>query len=63
MKYLSNGRCSASHPIALPTLVVNVIYSPVPAGAQVATGHYGAHADFMNGWNADVLTRMRVSTS
>jgi hypothetical protein len=37
-----------------------VIYERVPAGAQVATGHYGAHADFMNGWNANVLTRMRV---
>jgi Domain of unknown function (DUF1996) len=63
MKYLSRGLCPASHPIPLPTLVVNVMYPPVPLGAQVATGHYAAHADFMNGWNADVLTRMRVSTS
>jgi Domain of unknown function (DUF1996) len=60
MRYLSRGRCAASHPIALPTLVVNVLYPPVPLGAQVATGHFGAHADFMNGWNTDVRTRMRL---
>jgi len=58
MKYLSRGRCPASHPIALPTLVLIVVYPPVPLGAQVATGHFGAHADFMNGWNEDVLTRI-----
>jgi hypothetical protein len=62
MKYLSRGRCPASHPIALPTLVLIVLYPPVPLGAQVATGHFGAHADFMNGWNANVLTRMRLET-
>jgi hypothetical protein len=58
MKYLSRGRCPASHPIALPTLVLIVVYPPVSLGAQVATGHFGAHADFMNGWNEDVLTRI-----
>ncbi len=58
MKYLSRGLCPASHPIALPTLVLIVVYPPVPLGAQVATGHFGAHADFMNGWNADVLTKI-----
>lgn len=60
MRYLSRGGCPASHPIALPMLVVNVLYPPVPLGAQVATGHFGAHADFMNGWNTDVRTRMRL---
>ena len=58
MKYLSRGLCPASHPIALPTLVLIVVYPPVPLGAQVATGHFGAHADFMNGWSANVLTRI-----
>jgi hypothetical protein len=58
MKYLSRGRCPASHPIALPTLVLIVLYRPVPLGAQVASGHFGSHADFMNGWTADVLTRL-----
>ncbi len=58
MKYLSRGLCPASHPIALPTLVLIVVYPPVPLGAQVATGHFGAHADFMNGWNGNVLTRI-----
>jgi len=58
MKYLLRGRCRASHPIALPTLVLIVLYPPAPLGAQVATGPLGSHADFMNGWNADVLTRI-----
>ncbi len=58
MKYLSRGLCPASHPIALPTLVLIVVYPPVPFGGQVATGHFGAHADFMNGWTANVLTRI-----
>jgi hypothetical protein len=58
MKYLSRGRCPASHPIALPTLVLIVLYPPAPLGAQVASGPLGSHADFMNGWNADVLTRI-----
>ena len=39
-------------------VVLMVVYPPVPFGAQVATGHFGAHADFMNGWNGDVLMRI-----
>jgi hypothetical protein len=58
MTYLSRGRCRASHPVALPTLILVLLYRPVPAGAQVVTGHFAAHADFMNGWNANVLTRI-----
>lgn len=60
VRYPSRGLCPASHPITLPTLVLIVLYPPVPRGAQVASGRFGAHADFMNGWNANVLTRMRV---
>lgn len=62
MKYPSRGRCPASHPVALPGLVLVVLYPPVPLGAQVATGHFGAHADFMNGWNVDVLSRIPQET-
>jgi hypothetical protein len=62
MKYLSKGRCPRSHPVALPTLVLVVLYRPVPLGAQVASGHFGAHADFMNGWTDDVLTRFYIPT-
>ena len=58
MKYPSGGRCPASHPRALPALVLIMLYPSVPFGAQVASGHFGAHADFMNGWNDDVLTRI-----
>lgn len=62
MKYPSRGRCPASHPVALPGLVLVVLYPPVPLGAMVATGHFGAHADFMNGWNVDVLSRIPQET-
>jgi Domain of unknown function (DUF1996) len=58
VKYLAQGRCPGSHPVALPTLVLFALYRPVPLGAQVATGHFGAHADFMNGWTSDVLNRI-----
>ena len=63
MKYPSGGRCPASHPVALPALILIVLYPSVPSGAQVATGHFGAHADFMNGWNDDVLTRISENRS
>jgi hypothetical protein len=57
VEYPSRGLCPASHPVELPTLVLIVLYPTVPRGAQVASGRFGAHADFMNGWNDDVLTR------
>ena len=63
MAYPTGGRCPASHPVALPALVFIVLYPSVPSGAQVATGHFGAHADFMNGWNDDVLTRISEDRS
>jgi len=55
--YASRGLCPASHPVALPTIVLVVLYPPVSGAAQVASGRFGAHADFMNGWSVDVLTR------
>ena len=38
-------------PVALPTIVLIVLYPPVPRGSQVASGGLAAHADFMNGWD------------
>jgi Domain of unknown function (DUF1996) len=55
LAYASAGRCPASHPIALPTVVLILLYPEVPAQAQVASGRFGIHADFMNGWNQEVL--------
>jgi hypothetical protein len=62
MAYPSRGRCPASHPVPLPELALAMLYPPVPLGAQVASGRFGAHADFMNGWNDDVLSRIPLET-
>jgi hypothetical protein len=58
MKYASAGLCPASHPVALPQLILIVLYPPVPLGSQVASGRFGAHADFMNGWDQAELERL-----
>jgi hypothetical protein len=58
MRYASRGLCPASHPVALPQLILIVLYPPVPLGAQVASGRFGAHADFMNGWDQAELERL-----
>jgi hypothetical protein len=58
MAYASAGACPASHPIALPTLVLILVYPEVPVQAQVASGRFGIHADFMNGWNQEALARL-----
>jgi hypothetical protein len=53
------GRCPASHPVAVPQLVVDIHY-PVSGAATVAlasgTAH-SAHADFFNGWDQEALER------
>jgi len=58
VKYTSRGLCPASHPVALPTIVLIVLYPPVPRGSQVASGGLAAHADFMNGWDQTELERL-----
>jgi hypothetical protein len=58
MKYAARGLCPASHAVALPQLILIVLYPPVPLGSQVASGRFGAHADFMNGWDQAELERL-----
>ena len=55
LAYSSAGGCPRTHPVAVPTLTLIFLYPPVPARAQVASGRYSAHADFINGWDQDVL--------
>jgi hypothetical protein len=55
MAYSRRGRCPASHPVEVPKLVLVVFYEGVPAGAQLSSGKFGGHADFMNGWDPNVL--------
>jgi hypothetical protein len=58
MVYATAGRCRASHPVAVPTITLILLYPPVPAGAMVSSGKLGAHADFMNGWDQDQLSTL-----
>lgn len=58
MAYSSSGRCPTSHPVAVPTLTLIFLYAAVPKRAQVASGKFGGHADFMNGWDEAELARL-----
>ena len=54
MAYSRNRRCPGSHPVAVPTMRLLVVY-PAVRGGTIASGRYSAHADFMNGWEQDFL--------
>jgi hypothetical protein len=55
MAYASGGMCPASHPVALPTIVLILIYPELRGPAQVSSGRFAIHADFMNGWHQATL--------
>jgi hypothetical protein len=56
MAYASRvGRCPQSHPVAIPTIALIFFYPTMPARAAVSSGRFAAHADFINGWDQDVL--------
>src|SRR5262249_38955166 len=58
MAYSVAGTCPASHPVAVPTLVVVLFYPETAPRAQVASGRFGLHADFMNGWDQTALATL-----
>lgn len=59
MAYASLGRCPASHPVLVPTIMLILLYLPMEAnGGQVASGRFGAHADFINGWDQEALSKL-----
>jgi hypothetical protein len=58
MTYSTRGTCPASHPVAVPTLVLVLFYPEIPPRAQVASGRFGLHADFMNGWDQTTLASL-----
>jgi hypothetical protein len=58
MAYAKNGTCPSSHPTAVPTIALIVLYPPMPSQAQVASGRFGTHADFMNGWDQQALAKL-----
>jgi len=60
MAYAEQGRCPASHPVAVPELVFEVEYPfhGDPTGLMLASGGPSTlHADFMNAWDQDKLER------
>jgi Domain of unknown function (DUF1996) len=52
------GRCPATHPVAVPTLILVLLYPPISGSAQPSSGRFGAHADFMNGWERGAFDRL-----
>jgi hypothetical protein len=60
MAYSADGVCPASHPVAVPALTLEVRYQVTGGFTTVLSsgGQFSGHADFVNGWNQDVLTRL-----
>jgi Domain of unknown function (DUF1996) len=56
--YASGGRCPGSHPVALPTIVLILLY-PTESGRPLqASGRFGAHGDFINGWDPELQAKL-----
>jgi hypothetical protein len=60
MAYSTGGRCPAGHPVAVPSIDLIVRYPIAPAAAAelASMGQYSGHADFVNAWQQDGLTRL-----
>ena len=58
MAYSVNGACPKTHPTPVPTVALILIYDSVPKRARLASGKFGLHADFINGWDEDVLEQL-----
>jgi hypothetical protein len=55
MAYGREGRCPSTHPVAVPTITLIFLYPPISGTAQISSGRYAAHADFIHGWDQNVL--------
>ena len=58
MAYSVNGVCPKTHPTPVPTVALILVYDSVPKRARLASGSFGLHADFNNGWDEDVLEQL-----
>jgi hypothetical protein len=58
MAYSSAGGCPDTHPVRLPTITLLVLYAPTSKHARPASGKWGSHGDFMNGWEPQILSRL-----
>jgi hypothetical protein len=66
MAYANNG-CPASHPVPLPEITLNVVYTVTEANSPLRwrlssdnyssslPGGYSSHGDWMNGWRPDII--------
>ena len=56
MAYAVGGTCPRTHPVALPSLVLIFLYPSTGLVRPLqASGRFGAHADFVNGWDQEQL--------
>ena len=59
MAYSTAGTCPASHPVAVPSLILIFLYPSTERGRPVqASGRFGTHADFVNGWDQETLEKL-----
>lgn len=58
MAYATRGRCPRTHPVAVPTLVLIFLYPETERRPIQASGRFGTHADFINGWDQDTLAAL-----
>jgi hypothetical protein len=60
MAYSTNYVCPRSHPVKVPLVRLTIRY-PIDRGAGVSLasgGRYSGHADFLNAWDQQALTRL-----
>ena len=56
LAYSVGGMCPRSHPVALPSLMLIFLYPSTQLVRPLqASGRFGAHADFVNGWDQETL--------
>ena len=58
MAYSTRGACPDTHPVRIPTITVLFMYPPTSKFARPASGKFGSHGDFMNGWEPALLARL-----
>ena len=60
MAYSTDGACPATHTVEVPAIILQIHYGVAGgAGAELASGgDFSGHADFVNAWNQQTLTRL-----
>ena len=60
MAYSIAGRCPRGHPVPVPALSLVYNYPPLTGGTLVLSSgtEYSGHADFVNAWNEQALTKL-----